>query len=80
MQSAAHALGDTAADLQVNPLALGTASGDLVLQLGQLGSSGRGLVTAAQPVAQHVGLARVAQGLQSGNLRRHAHGGQVLLR
>ncbi len=70
MQRRAAALDDTAAHLDLNALPSGAAGGDLALQFGQLGGAGRGLVVAAQPVAQHVGLARVAQGLQSGDVRR----------
>ena len=61
MQRRAAAFDDTAAHLDLNALTPGAASGDLALQFGQLGGAWRGLVMAAQPVAQHVGLARAAE-------------------
>ena len=75
MQNAAHALGNTAAHLDVNALAPGAASADLALQLSQLRRCGGGLVLAAQPVAQHVGLARAAERLQSRDVRRRTDTG-----
>lgn len=75
MQRRAAALDDTAAHLDLNALTPGAASGDLALQFGQLGGAWRGLVMAAQPVAQHVGLARAAERLQSRDVRRRTDTG-----
>lgn len=66
--------------LDVDTVPARGAGGDLGQQLIELRRSRRGLVCLAQPVAQHVGLPRAAQGLQRGNARRQAHRLQVLLR
>ena len=66
--------------LDVNAMAARGAGGKLVQQLPKLRRGGRGGIRHTQPVAQHVGLARTAQALQHGDVRRCANPQQVLLR
>ena len=64
--------------LEVDVVAAGGASGNLVQQLLKLRCAGCSAVRHAQPVAQHIGLAWPGQGLQRGDGRGLAGQRQIL--